>query len=88
MDVLIDKVVVLYRTVLMTYVFLFFDHQLLNHGRWFSPVTPASSTTKINRHNIAEILLKTPKINQNHRHRFVLQKRLCLFAKLEKQINR
>ena len=31
-------------------------HQLL--GRWFSPGTPASSTTKIGRHNIAEILLK------------------------------
>jgi hypothetical protein len=26
--------------------------------RWFSPVTPASSTTKTGRHDIAEILLK------------------------------
>ena len=33
-------------------------YQLLAHGRWFSPVTPASSTTKIGRHDIAEILLK------------------------------
>jgi hypothetical protein len=31
---------------------------LLAHGRWFSPVTPASSTTKTGRHDIAEILLK------------------------------
>jgi hypothetical protein len=33
-------------------------YQLLAHGRWFSPVTPASSTTKAGRHDIAEILLK------------------------------
>jgi hypothetical protein len=31
---------------------------LLAHGWWFSPVTPASSTTKAGRHDIAEILLK------------------------------
>jgi hypothetical protein len=31
------------------------DYQLLAHGRWFSP---ASSTTKTGRHDIAEILLK------------------------------
>jgi len=34
------------------------DYQLLAHGRWFSPCTPASSTTKTVRHDIAEILLK------------------------------
>jgi hypothetical protein len=33
-------------------------YQLLAHGRWFSPGTPASSTTKTGRHAIAEILLK------------------------------
>ena len=33
-------------------------YQLLAHGRWFSQGTPASSTTKIGRHDIAEILLK------------------------------
>jgi hypothetical protein len=33
-------------------------YQLLVHGRWFSPATPASSTTKTGRHEIAEILLK------------------------------
>jgi hypothetical protein len=31
---------------------------LLAHGRWFSPGTPASSTTKTRHHDIAEILLK------------------------------
>jgi len=33
-------------------------YQLLAHGLWFSPGTPASSTTKTGRHDIAEILLK------------------------------
>ena len=33
-------------------------YQLLAHGRWFSVGTPASSTTKTSRHDIAEILLK------------------------------
>jgi hypothetical protein len=31
---------------------------MCTHGRWFSPGTPASSTTKTGRHDIAEILLK------------------------------
>jgi hypothetical protein len=33
-------------------------YQLLAHGRWFSPGTPSSSTTKTGCHDIAEILLK------------------------------
>ena len=33
-------------------------YQLLAHGRWFSPGTPASSITKTGHHDIAEILLK------------------------------
>ena len=33
-------------------------YQLLAHGQWFSPGTPASSTTKTGRHDIPEILLK------------------------------
>ena len=33
-------------------------YQLLAHDRWFYPGTPASSTTKTGRHDIAEILLK------------------------------
>jgi len=43
--------------------------QLLLHGWWFFPGTPASSTTKTSRHDIAEILLKVAlntKINQIH----------------------
>jgi len=33
-------------------------YQLLAHGQWFSPGTPASSTIKTGCHDIAEILLK------------------------------
>ena len=33
-------------------------YQLLVHGRWFSPGTPASSSTSTGRHDIAKILLK------------------------------
>jgi len=45
--------------------------KLLAHGRWFSSGTPASSTTKTGRHDIAGILLKVAlntknqSINQN-----------------------
>jgi hypothetical protein len=37
-------------------------YQLLAHGRWFSPGTPASSTTKTGRHDIAESGVKHKKI--------------------------
>ena len=33
-------------------------YDMLTQGRWFSPGTPASSTFKTGRHDIAEILLK------------------------------
>jgi len=33
-------------------------YQSLVHGRWFSPGTPAASTTKTGRHDIGELLLK------------------------------
>jgi hypothetical protein len=39
---------------------------LLAHGRWFSPDTPAYSTTKTGRHDIAEILLKVTLNTTNH----------------------
>jgi hypothetical protein len=39
-------------------------YQLLAHGRWFSPGTPASSSTKTDRHHIAEILLKVASKHQ------------------------
>jgi hypothetical protein len=44
-------------------------YQLLAHGQWFSQSTPASSTTKTGRHDIAEMSLKvalnTKKSNQS-----------------------
>jgi hypothetical protein len=41
-------------------------YQLLAHVWWFSPGTPASSTTKTGRHDIAEILLKVALNTKNH----------------------
>jgi hypothetical protein len=50
-------------------------YQLLSQGRWFSPGTSASSTTKTDRHDIAEILLKvalSPKIQiQIHSKKYI-----------------
>jgi hypothetical protein len=40
-------------------------YQLLAHVRWFSPGTPASSITKTDRHDIAEILLKVSVYTKN-----------------------
>ena len=53
-------------------------YQLLAQGRWFSPGTPASSTTKAGRHDIAEILLKVAlkhqkSINQSYTKFLVLE---------------
>jgi hypothetical protein len=41
-------------------------YQLPAHVRWFSPGTPDSSTTKTDRHDIAEILLKVALKTINH----------------------
>jgi hypothetical protein len=51
-------------------------YQLLAHGRWFSPGTPASYPTKIGRHDIVEILLKVAlnTINQINRSNPVILK--------------
>jgi hypothetical protein len=59
------------------------------HGRWYSPGTPASSTTKTSRHDIAEILLKvvlkhqkSKSINQPYREndfKFISLKQLDHF---------
>jgi hypothetical protein len=58
-------------------------YQLLAQGQWFSPGTPASSTTKTGRHDIAEILLKGAlkhqKINQSITH-FQLNYNLNYYA--------
>jgi hypothetical protein len=42
-------------------------YQLVAYGRWFSPGTPASSTTKTGRHDIAEILLKVALSTNNQK---------------------
>jgi hypothetical protein len=39
-------------------------YQLFAQGRWFSPGTPASSTTKTGRHDIAESGVKQQKSKQ------------------------
>ena len=51
-------------------------YQLFAQGRWFSPGTPASSTTKTGRHDIAEILLK---VALKHQKPNQIIKRLCRF---------
>ena len=50
-------------------------YQLLPHGRWFSPSTPASSISKTGRHDIAEILLKAAQNTKNQ----IINSRLCIF---------
>ena len=40
-------------------------YQLIVHGQWFSSGTPACSTTKTRRHDIAEILLKVALCTKN-----------------------
>ena len=43
-------------------------YQLLSQGRWFSPGTLSSSTTKTGRHDIDEILLKVALNNKIQIH--------------------
>ena len=51
--------IILLLLYIIYYIYILYKvYQLLAHGRWFSPGTPASSTTKTGRHDIAEILLK------------------------------
>ena len=49
---------------------------LLAHGRWFSPETLASSTTKTGRYDITEILLKVA-LNTKNKKKSINQL-LCL----------
>jgi hypothetical protein len=52
---------------------------LLAHGRWFSADTPASSTTKTGRHDIAESGVKHQKsINQSINHNWLREDTLGL----------
>jgi hypothetical protein len=51
---------------------------LLARGRWFSPGTPASSTTKTGRHDIADILLKEAlKHQKSNQTNLFKWKRIC-----------
>ena len=59
-----------YNIVDLKYLLLFLNlrkgdkvYQLLAHGRWFSPGSPVSSTTKAGRHDLAEIF---PKVALKH----------------------
>jgi hypothetical protein len=45
---------------------------LLAHGWWFSPDTPASSTTKTGRHDIVEIFLKVALNTKNQNQSITL----------------
>jgi hypothetical protein len=47
-------------------------YQLLAHSRWFSPGTPASSTTRTGRLDIAEILLKVALKHQKSNQSLVI----------------
>jgi hypothetical protein len=49
---------------------------LLAHGQWFSAGNLASSTTKIGRHDIAEILLK---VTLNTKNQSINQENYYLF---------
>jgi hypothetical protein len=53
-------------------------YQLLAHGRWFSPGTPASTTTKTGRHDIAEILLKVALKHQKSIKSIIYDLNRCL----------
>ena len=55
-------------------------YQLHAHGRWFSPGTPASSTTKTGRHDIAKILLKVALKHQKNQIVIYLLKLIFCFT--------
>jgi hypothetical protein len=48
-------------------------YQVLSHGRWFSPGTPASSATKTGRHDIVEIFLKVALYTKNQKSNLILR---------------
>ena len=56
-------------------------YQLLDHGRWFSPGTQASSTTKTGRHDI--ILLKVVFKHQNQIKLYCKFRNLCMHLLLQ-----
>jgi hypothetical protein len=55
----IRRILIPWKSNSLIFLHIFLKFNFLKHGvRWFSPGTPASSTTKTGRHDIAEILLK------------------------------
>jgi hypothetical protein len=60
---------------------------LLAHGQWFSPGTPASSTTKTGRHDIVKILLKVALNTKNQINQpfFILNKKSIIVQKYAKK---
>ena len=54
-------------------------YQLPAHGRWFSPGTAASSTTKTGRHDIAEILLKVALKHQKSKSFFFIDIQMFIY---------
>jgi hypothetical protein len=57
-------------------------YQLLAQGQWFSSGTPASSTIKTDRHDIAEILLKLGLITNNSKFKTNQVQILFFFLKI------
>jgi len=62
-------------------------YQLIAHGRWFSPGTPASSTTKTGRHAIAEILLKVALNTKKSKSNQIVIKTSQLLCKNKNEIH-
>ena len=56
-------------------------YQSLAHGRRFSPGTPASSTNKTDRHDIAEILMKVVLKHQ----KFITNQNLKIVKRVEQE---
>jgi hypothetical protein len=58
---------------------------LLAYGRWFSPGTPASSTTKTGRHDMAEILQKMVLNTINQSSQIIKVIEILIFKYLTKE---
>jgi len=63
-------------------------HQLLAHGQWFSPGTPASSTTKTGRYDIAEILLKVALNTKNQLNQSLIEKNKVMLPTIHERRQR
>ena len=61
-------------------------YHLLAHGRWFSPGTSASSTTKTGRHDITEIWLKVV-LNSKNRSIIYFESDICYRKRRERFVS-